>query len=333
MPPQLPSTVKQVFVPVRVPLRTALSEMKRGQSWSVQAEDGYLVYEPALIGLSTLLFPHNKSRQTHTERVAYFLPLEGEGYVVDWSAGKVKLEADDLDRQAEADAYFVELPSDLGTAKRHTALRKEFEDYIYYNSSQTLWHNPHVELFSTFGESDTAFARRCQKAAKEARDTEAKKLEAKYERELDRLEDRLRREERELDEDKIEYDARKQEEVLSGVESVLGVFTKRRVSRGLSTASRRRRMTRQAKADIEESEAEIKELEDKIDELEAEAKEELEDLAALWAEQAEEREEVEVRPRRTDVRIDLFALAWVPRWEVRVGDQAVTMPAHEIEPA
>ena len=53
--------------------------------------------------------------------------------------------------------------------------------------------------------------------------------------------------------------------------------------RGLSSASRNRRMTRQAKADIEESEEEIEELEEQIDELEAEAKEEMEELTDKWS--------------------------------------------------
>jgi len=68
-----------------------------------------------------------------------------------------------------------------------------------------------------------------------------------------------------------------------------------------------------------------------IDELEEEAKQELEELAAKWAELIDEVEEIEVRPRRTDVRIEIFALAWLPRWEVLVGDQAMSMPAFEAE--
>ncbi len=333
VPPQLPSAVKQVYMPVRVPLRTALAEMKREKNWSVQAGEGVLVYEPALVGMATLHFPHTKSRQTQTETVAYFLPLQGEGYVVDWSEGKVQLKSSDLERDADPDAYFVDLPSDLGNSKRYTALESEFGDYLYYNSLKTLWFNPNLDLFSTFGETETVFERRCRDAARKARDDEADKLKVKYKRELDRIEERLRREEREMDDDKIEYDARKQEEMLSGIESVVGLFSRRKISTGLSTASRRRRMTRKAKADIEESEAVIKELEEQIDKLEAEAKEEMEQVTAKWAELADEREEVEVRPRRTDVRIDLFALAWAPRWEVKVGDQAVSMPAFEVEPA
>jgi hypothetical protein len=292
-----------------------------------------LVYHPAVVALAKLRFAHTKSRQTHTEEAAYLLPVEGEGYVVDWAAGKINLESNDLDRRAEPDAYFDELPADLGESRRYTALKKEFEDYLYYNSLKNIWFNPHLKLYSEIGETESAFQRRCRKAAQEAHDAEAKKLKAKYERELDRLEDRLSREEQELEKDKIEHDARKQEELLSGVESVFSLFAGRRSSSRLSKASTKRRLTRQARADIEESEEQIEDLEEQIDELEAEAKREIEELAEKWSALIDEWEEVEVRPRRTDVRINLFALAWLPRWEVMVGDQPLSMPAFEVEPA
>ena len=334
--PQLPSTVKQVYWPVQMSLKTVVSELARDRGLAVRSKtdhEGHLDYHPALVGMAKLRFAHSKSRQSHAEDVAYMLPVEGEGYVVDWGEGKVQLEAGDLDRQPERDSFFAELPSDLGASKRHTALKGEFSDYLYYNSSVTLWHNPHLDLYSEIGESQEAFQRRCRKEAEKARDAEAKKLAAKYERELDRLEDRLQREERELEEDKIEHDARKQEELLSGVESVFGLFSGRKSSRRLSSASRKRRMTRQAKADVEESEEVIDELEEQIEELEQEAKAELEELDAKWRELIDDVEDVEVRPRRADVRIDLFALAWLPHWELRLGEQLLSMPAFEAEPA
>lgn len=336
VPPQLPSKVKQVFLPTGVSPRTAMAELARSRGWSVKGEaeqEAHLVYEPALVGLANLHFAHAKSRQTYSEEVAYLLTVEGEGYVVDWSEGKVKLEVSDLDRAPEKGAFFSELPSDLGDSKRYTTLEKEFEDYLYYNSSVTLLYNPELELYSEIGEEGEAFQRRCREAAQEAHDAEAKKLKAKYDRELDGLVDKLRREERELEEDKIEHDARKQEELLSGVESVIGLFSKRRSSRSLSTASRKRRMTRQARADIEESEEVIEDLQEQIEEVKEEAKREMSALADKWGELIDEVEEVEVRPRRTDVRINLFALTWLPHWEVMVGDQAVSMPAFEVEPA
>lgn len=336
VPPQLPSAVKQVFLPIQVPLKTALAELTHGRGRPVRSRtdrEGYLVYEPALLGMAKLRFPHNKSRQTHTEEVAYLLSVTGEGYVVDWAAGKVQLDTDDVDRQPEPGAYFAELPTDLGAARSLSSLENEFEDYLYYNSSLVLWYNPHLELYSTFGESAKSFQRRCRQAAKKALDDESKKLRTKYKRELDRIQDRLQREERELEQDKIEYDARKQEEVLSGFESVLSLFGGRRSSTRLSTASRRRRMTRQARADLEESEEVIEDLEQEFGELEQEAKREVEELTAKWGELLDEVEEEEVRPRRADVHINLFALAWVPHWEVMVGEQTLSVLAFEAEPA
>ena len=336
VPPQLPSTVTQAYWPVQMSLKKAVAELARDRGLAVRSkagQEGYLVYHPALLGLAKLRFAHTKSRQSHAEDVAYLLPVEGEDYAVDWAEGKVQMEAGDLDRNPERGASFADLPTELGASKRHTVLKDEFGDYLYYNSSVALRYNPHLKLYSEMGESEEAFQRRCRREAEKARNAEAKKLAAKHKRELDRLEDKLQREERELEDDKIDHDSRKQEELLSGVESVFGLITGSRSSRRLSSASRKRRMTRQAKADVKESEEVIDELEEQIEELEQEAKTELEELDAKWRELIDEVEDVEVRPRRADVRIDLFALAWLPHWELRIGEQVLSMPAFKYEPA
>jgi hypothetical protein len=332
IPPQLPSSVKQAFLPARISFKTALSDLAREQQWSTRSgpeREGILVYQPLLAGTARLRFAHTKSRQTHAEEVAYLLPLEGD--LADWSQAQVQLGKRALEPSPERDAYFVDLPSGMGDSRRYTALKKEFNDYLYYNSSISLWHNPHLELYSEIGETPEAFQRRCRVAAKEGLDAEAEEIKDKYERVLDRLEDKLRREERELEEDKVEHSARKQEELLSGVESVFGLFAGRKSSRRLSSASRKRRMTRQAKADIEESEEAIEELEAEIDEVEAEAKEEIEELKEKWLRLIDEVEEVEVRPRRADVQIKIFALGWLPHWEFRAGDEVFSVPAFEVE--
>ncbi len=335
VPPQLPSTVKQVFLPARISLQDALDELAREQSWSLRSgadQEGYLVYEPALLGLARLHFPHTKSHQTHTENLAYLLSQTGGIGGADWSEAQVNLGADDLERRADPDGLFADLPSDLGGAKSLSAQKKEFSDYLYYNTSAALWHNPPLKLYSKFGESAAGFQMRCEEAAQEILDAEAKALEAKYEKKLDTLEARLRREERELEEDEVKHSARKQEELFSGVESVFGLFTGRRSSSRMSSASRRRRLTREAKADIEESEEEIEELQEQMDELEEEARRALEDLTEKWDQRIEEVEEIKVRPRRTDVQVKLFGLAWIPRWETMVAGQALSMPAFDVEP-
>jgi hypothetical protein len=333
VPPQLPSAVQQVFLPVQVSLDEAMKTLARDRSWSARSitgQEGYLVYDPALLGLATVRFAHAKSRQTHSEEVAYLLHLDSPSSTVDWSQGKVELDARKTATRPAPKAYFGELPSDLGDSKRHTALKNEFDDYLYYNSKVTLRYNPHLKLYSEFDETDKAFQRRCREAASDARDAEAKKIKDQYERKIDQLEAKLQREERELEGDKTEYDARKQEEFLSGAETVLGIFTGRKTTRGLSTASRKRRLTRQAKADIKESEEAIDEMENELEDLKKEMQRELDEITDQWAQRIDDWEEEEVRPRRTDVQINLFALAWIPRWEVKVAGQEYSVPAFEV---
>jgi hypothetical protein len=330
VPPQLPSTVRQVFVPARRSLRAALTAL----GWKAPAgaePQASLLYEAGLLAAGTVRFVHTTSRQTRDEPVAYLLPVEGEHPSFDWTGARVQLDVADLNREPRPESTFAPLPAELGDARRYTTLKKEFEDHLYYNSSFILWFNPHLKLYSEMGESDTAFQRRCRKAAEAAVDKEAKTLRAKYDRDLGRLQDRLRREEQELEADKAKHDARKQEELLSGIESVAGLFTGRKSSTRLSGASRKRRMTQQAKSEVKESMETIAELKKQIAALEAEAKAEVEALSLKWNNLIDDVQQVEVRPRRTDVRVELFALAWLPYWHMGSGDQARLAPAYEVE--
>jgi hypothetical protein len=115
------------------------------------------------------------------------------------------------------------------------------------------------------------------------------------------------------------------------MESVFGLFSGRRSSRRLTGASRKRRMTSQARADVEESEKTIADLKKQIEALEVEAKAEVEALTAKWNDLIDDVQEIEVRARRTDLRVEVFALAWLPHWQFGTGDMARLAAAYEAE--
>jgi hypothetical protein len=336
VPPQLPSAVKQVFLPAQVSLDEALRAVARergGSARPVAGVEGTLVYQPALVGLATVHFAHTKSRQTHAREVSYLLPLEAEGQAVDWSGAQAQLQERDLEREPAPEARFAELPVGLGDAKRYTVLEKEFSEYLFYNLTLALHYNAHVNLYSAPDETERAFQRRCRDAASQARDEEVAKVEAKYKTKLKQLEDRKRREELELEQDKAEHGARKQEELLSGAETLFGMLSGSRSSRRLSSASRKRRMTSQARADVKESEEVIQDLEKQIADVEKAKQQEIDELTEKWGTWIDDWQEEQVRPRRTDVQVTLFALAWFPHWEVKAGSQILSLPAFEVAPA
>jgi hypothetical protein len=212
------------------------------------------------------------------------------------------------------------MPATVTTARKLKGLSNEFSDYVYRHEAVVLGYNPALKIVARPGETPREFTVRCREAARERRDAEVDKLSQKYERKIGQLQDRLAREERELAEDEADYAARKREELISAGESVMSLFLGRRSSRGLSTASRRRRYTTKAKADVQETKVTIVDLEEDIAELKAELEEDAEAVTRRWAEALDEMDEVRVTPRRTDVDVELFALAWAPHWEITYKD-------------
>ena len=158
-------------------------------------------------------------------------------------------------------------------------------------------------------------------------------MTAKYKAKRDQLETKVQAEERELDRDKSALSARKQDELLSGAEAAFSLFSGRRVTRRVSSVSSKHRMSREAKANVQESEKAIEDMQAQIDQLEQQAKQESDALTAKWQKLMDETQPIEVRPKRSDVQVSLFALAWLPRWEMTVAGQTLSVPAFQVETA
>ncbi len=147
-----------------------------------------------------------------------------------------------------------------------------------------------------------------------------------------KLADKLNREKRELATDEEKYGARKQEELIGIGESVFNFFWGRRNSRIVSGAMRKRRLTSEARLDIEESHQEIAALREEKDELEAELQEMTREITRKWSDLLDNLDTDDITPRRTDVNIRLLALAWQPYWLITYDDdggrRTVTLPAY-----
>jgi hypothetical protein len=318
-PPSLPPDLPQVFLPARLSPNSALANLEEELDQRLEAEETALVYEPCLVALGRVGFVDRKRGVNESKDVGLLVQPGDVGTVIRWEdADAIDVDANDLDDQPEPDALFGPIPSELNSAREIKAFSKDFSDYLYHEQALDLYYNPTLKLYGQPGESERDFNVRAQQIAREERDAEVEKLRKKYQRQLDRLDTRLVREERELAEDQAEYDARKREELLSAGESVLGVLGifGRRSSTAVSKAARKRRMTTTAKADIEESEEEIVRLQEEIEEMRQEMEEEATAITEKWAATLDDIETYAVKPRRSDVQVEVVALAWAPYWEI-----------------
>ena len=116
------------------------------------------------------------------------------------------------------------------------------------------------------------------------------------------------------------------EEMGTHAENIIGLFGKRR--RSLSTSLTKRRMTEQAKSDVQESEAMIKELDKQIKSLEAERSKVESEASERWSKVANEITELSIAPFKKDVLLDVFGVAWMPYHLVKAGAEILELPAY-----
>jgi hypothetical protein len=86
-------------------------------------------------------------------------------------------------------------------------------------------------------------------------------------------------------------------------------------------------MTEQAKADVEESIDAIAQFKKQIAELERAREEVVAEINDRWGRVVSEATEITVAPKRTDVFINLFGVAWMPYYVVQAGGETIELPA------
>ena len=332
MRPSLPADVPQYFLPVSLSAERAFRAVEDRVGGSMALLNKQLVYEPVLLGAATVHCVHSKSGIETDERwVRLAEPPQRTG-LIRWDESEVvEIDPRDLSAQAADEAKYAELPAGLSTAQDLKKFSKDFDEFLYRNATVSILYNEKLDLYSAVGESEGDFEKRCEDAADDAYEAEEEKLKAKYEAKIEKIEDKRKREERELAEDEADLAARKQDEVLSGIDSglstVLGLLgggrlsTKvSRASSKLSKASTKRRMTGKAQADVEESKEAIAQFEEDIEGLQGELEDELTDLKEEWNEAVAGYETVDIQPRRGDVVVEIFGIGWRPVWEIGYDD-------------
>jgi hypothetical protein len=326
-PPALPPEIPQVFLPPTLTYELSRKQHDSGGA-TAGAKGHQVVYSPQLLALGLVRMVDRK-RDVDEERLVARLVSPEEGALgIDWEAGATIVDEDELSSRATGEGLYAPVPTGLARQKQLNSWNKDFADYLYYNTKTTILHNPALKLYGEVGESRLDFQKRCEEAAREGRDAELKKERDKAESKMETVQKRLRREKRELSEDEEDLAGRKREELLSLGESALNLLTGRRSSRMVSSASRKRRLTKTAKADVEESLAAIEDYEQELAALSQEWQERAAEINDRWAETLEEIEEVEVSPRRQDVRVTFCGLAWVPVYQALLPDGSVVeLPA------
>jgi hypothetical protein len=328
--PPIPAWIHEYFLPQNYSLPEAFSAAQKTMPAEVMI-DG-VIYRPTLLATAEVhVLDRKHGVDSELTRAALVKTPDKRGSVR-WEEYPLSPSVlDSIDTSPVPSARFSSIDAPLNDVKLMTALQKDFTDWVFRNSSVKARVNQSLKGFAGPDVSQAEFMTACAEAARDARDAEIAKKTATLDRQLKTLEDKLAREERELREDEAELSNRKIEEAGTHLENLTGLFGGRRKASRLSSSLTKRRMTEQAKADVEESVDAIEQFKQQIADAENRRAETLAEINDRWGRVVNEITEVTIAPKKTDVFVKLFGVAWMPYYVIKAGTDTIELPAFGAE--
>jgi hypothetical protein len=285
-----------------------------GAPWAEEvgaARDGTR-YEAGLAARVHLLFDETRAGVSHDEIwEAVIYPITDH---LDAAAAiAVDHDARDFLDDPPGEARYVLPEAPIHTKTYFSKAERAIKEHLYRHRAIEVFRNPALKLYSRVGETHKDFDKRCDAAARDEADKETAKIRDRFEGKMDTLYDQIEAARLRVDELVVDVDARRQEELLSGAGTLIGVLTGRRSTRSISSTASKRSMTKRARQRLTTAEAKYTDKVEDLEDLKDDLDEEILKIDAKWREIASKIETMEIGLEKTDISVDEVALVWIPR--------------------
>lgn len=294
-PPVLPPEVPQYYAPVR------------------SAEPGY---RPVLLGAAQVHFIDTKKGVDETRDLVFTTAIADDAVGANWDeAEECELTLAELEKSPAAGATFDDLPACAAKPKNYATWNKNFAAWLFRVQKIDLLQSPATGELSKSGESEKDFRLRLQQAAREERDAQVEALRKKYAPKLAVLEERLRRAQQALEKEKQQAQSQTLESAVSIGTSILGaLFGRKTISQAnlgrATSAIKQAGRIRKESADTERAGETVEAIQQQIEALNGEFEAESQTIASHTDAATEALETVTIKPKKTNITVQLVALTW-----------------------
>jgi gas vesicle protein len=272
---------------------------------------GTFRFAPWLAAHCRVEFHDQRRGIDHTLTETDWLRLEQEMSAPDWEEKESEeLPFERWPVKAPAQGRFAPLPGfisqDPGLKKSARPLQNE----LYQTLRLTLYRNRRLKMESKPGESRSDFLVRVRDRLDELKEEALEKLKERYAAREERLKDRLRRAQEQIEKEKADRTS----SLISVGTSILGaLFGGRGPSASkIGTAINRSGRVLKEGGDLSRAQKRFRELQNKLEDLEAELEEKIDAIDEEYSLDNYPVEEFSLRPKKSDIHIETIALVWRP---------------------
>jgi DNA helicase HerA-like ATPase len=277
-----------------------------------------LHYEPSVLGMAKVHFAKRGVGTVHSEVVALVAPIGADARAVDWLAAvETDLQPDDLQAEPAAPASYATLSAAAADPRSYKRWEKAFSDSLYRNRRIETFKSQTFKLESEPNESERDFRIRLGDVAREERDLQAEKLRQKYATRFEHVDERIRRAEQAVERESEQAKGAKMQTAVSLGATLLSAFLGRKrtsgstIGRATTTVRGMGRASQQA-GDVRRARGSLDALIRKRQELDTRFQEEIDSLEDRFDPDLEELATTVLKPRKTDIDVRTFSLAWLP---------------------
>ena len=297
-PPVLPPDVEQRFVPA----------LRAG---------GKIEYRPCAYGAARVHLVKTRDGLAHDEIVHMLCPVDERGGVTWSGALTVAIPPGDLETKAADGASFEALPAGVGTEDTIRQWSDAFEESLYRTRRLDVFEFAPLGIHSEPGEFERDFRIRIADSIREVRDKKVEELRGKNASRFARLDERLRKAEQKVAREEEQADSAKMQSIISAgatvLSAVLGRKTLTRSTIGRATTTARGWSRSQSQGqDVDRAEDDRDAILHEIEALNAELENAVDELEIRLDPKNVELATETLKPRRTDIDVQMVALAWVP---------------------
>ncbi|MCA9107391.1 MAG: ATP-binding protein [Planctomycetales bacterium] len=211
----------------------------------------------------------------------------------------------------------AEVPAQLIHEKKFASYGKAIKDHAYRSLPLVLFRHAETKQVSRAGETESEFRVRITGTLNEQRDLEVDKLKQAYAAKYSSLDERVKKAQAKVDEERAQFSSKSMESALSLGTSLLGAMfgnKKLSVTNVRSAGSALKSVGRAAseRTDIKQAEAQVEALREERDQLEQSFKDESATIEAKLDPTQIVLETIELPPRKSDISIDELYLVWSP---------------------
>lgn len=306
------SDLPQWFIPVR-------NQPMPGQS---------LQYQPHLLINGKVPLASEKYQIHSSRTIHHLVPIQNTPLPFQWDDAFIcSIEAEKLEKNPVPSAVFSEVPSLVAQGSSLTTLKKDATQWLYESQHITLWKSPSTKAVSSPEEEEKDFRLRISQSLREQRDEALEKLRKKYAPKKLSLEERLRKSQQVVEREKEQVKHQAMQTAISVGATILGgVLGRRSISTSgigrATTTARNASRTMKETQDVGRAKESFEQVKKQLQELEASFEQDMQSLMHQMDSMNEELEKQLVKPKKTDISIQLLALCWVPYWTDSNGKAA-----------